>query len=340
MLIVELDGPQVEVDELFAVVERVCQECGRQRRSRSRATQAQRERIWKGRKAAFAAMGRVSPNYYVQDGVVPAHEAARGAAAHSRARGAIGPADRQRLSCRRRQPASADLLRRDDSRAGGARRSRSRRRSCTYCIEAGGAITGEHGVGADKKAYMPKMFARGRSRRDAAACAARSIRRTSAIRARFSRRRVSAARCRARTAQHPARARRSGGALLMMRVADPRTADAAAAAAMLAERGRRQVVITPRRSARRQLGRTRACGCGRAYSVDAQADTRRSITTPATRRHRAGRRDARRRQCRRWAASGNGCRSIRRTAIARRSAASSRPTTAVRGAIATARRAI
>src|SRR5262249_46666845 len=70
VLIVELDGPEAEVDELFAVVESLCQKCGAITMEVAK-DQSQRERIWKGRKAAFAAMGRVSPNYYVQDGVVP-----------------------------------------------------------------------------------------------------------------------------------------------------------------------------------------------------------------------------------------------------------------------------
>jgi len=70
VLIVELDGPQIEVDELFAVVEQVCRETGAVSVEIARDA-GQRDRIWKGRKAAFAAMGRVSPDYYVQDGVVP-----------------------------------------------------------------------------------------------------------------------------------------------------------------------------------------------------------------------------------------------------------------------------
>ena len=70
VLIVELDGPESEVDELFAIVESLCRKCGAITMEVAK-DQAQRERIWKGRKAAFAAMGRVSPNYYVQDGVVP-----------------------------------------------------------------------------------------------------------------------------------------------------------------------------------------------------------------------------------------------------------------------------
>src|SRR3954465_15307968 len=70
ILIVELDGPAAEVTALFDVVVRIC-------RSHDATTievaqdEEQRARIWRGRKAALAAMGRVSPNYYVQDGVVP-----------------------------------------------------------------------------------------------------------------------------------------------------------------------------------------------------------------------------------------------------------------------------
>ena len=70
VLIVELDGPAAEVRGLFGKVEEICRTHGATTIEVAR-TEAQRARIWKGRKAAFAAMGRVSPNYYVQDGVVP-----------------------------------------------------------------------------------------------------------------------------------------------------------------------------------------------------------------------------------------------------------------------------
>ena len=70
VLIVELDGPAAEVRALFGKVEEICRTHGATTIEVAR-TEAQRARIWKGRKAAFAAMGRVSPNYYVQDGVVP-----------------------------------------------------------------------------------------------------------------------------------------------------------------------------------------------------------------------------------------------------------------------------
>src|SRR4030095_3750496 len=69
VLIVELDGPEAEVRETFAMVEDVCRAAGAVSLEVAR-TEEQRMRIWRGRKAAFAAMGRVSPNYYVQAGVV------------------------------------------------------------------------------------------------------------------------------------------------------------------------------------------------------------------------------------------------------------------------------
>jgi glycolate oxidase len=70
VLIVELDGVRQEVDDLFALVEATCRQRGATEVRLARDDD-ERARIWKGRKAAFAAMGRVSPNYYVQDGVVP-----------------------------------------------------------------------------------------------------------------------------------------------------------------------------------------------------------------------------------------------------------------------------
>jgi len=70
VLIVELDGTAAEVREQFAMVEEICRRRGGTDVLIAQNTD-QRARIWKGRKAAFAAMGRVSPNYYVQDGVIP-----------------------------------------------------------------------------------------------------------------------------------------------------------------------------------------------------------------------------------------------------------------------------
>ena len=156
VLIVELDGPQAEVDELFAIVESV----GRARGATSievARDPAQRERIWKGRKAAFAAMGRVSPNYYVQDGVVPRTKLPevlrriRALEARSGLRiGNVFHAGDGNLH---------PLICYDESIPGQAEHAEEvAMEILMYCIEAGGSITGEHGVGTDKKAHMPKMF--------------------------------------------------------------------------------------------------------------------------------------------------------------------------------------
>jgi glycolate dehydrogenase FAD-linked subunit len=156
VLIVELDGPRVEVNELFAIVERVCEQSGALTTEVAR-DQGQRERIWKGRKAAFAAMGRVSPNYYVQDGVVPRTklpEVLRRIRDLEKRSGLpignvfhAGDGNLHPLICY------------DESIPGQAEHAEAvASEILQYCIDAGGAITGEHGVGADKKAYMPKMF--------------------------------------------------------------------------------------------------------------------------------------------------------------------------------------
>jgi glycolate oxidase len=157
VLIVELDGPQVEVDELFEVVEHVCRAAGAASVEIARDA-AQRDRIWKGRKAAFAAMGRVSPNYYVQDGVVPRTKLPevlrriRDLETRSGLRiGNVFHAGDGNLH---------PLICYDASVPGQAEHAEKVASEILhYCIEAGGAITGEHGVGADKKAYMSEMFA-------------------------------------------------------------------------------------------------------------------------------------------------------------------------------------
>src|SRR5712692_10498987 len=156
VLIVELDGPAAEVRDLFGIVEETCRQTGAKTIEIAKDDE-QRMRIWKGRKAAFAAMGRVSPNYYVQDGVVPRTRLPevlsriRQLEARSGLRiGNVfhaGDGNLHPLICYdERIPGQAD---RAVEVAG---------EILTYCIEAGGSITGEHGIGADKREYMPKMF--------------------------------------------------------------------------------------------------------------------------------------------------------------------------------------
>jgi glycolate oxidase len=156
VLIVELDGPESEVDELFALVQSLCEKCGAITMEVA-ADQTQRERIWKGRKAAFAAMGRVSPNYYVQDGVVPRTKLPevlrriRDLESRSGLRiGNVFHAGDGNLH---------PLICYDEAIPGQAEHAEEvASEILTYCVDAGGAITGEHGVGMDKKAAMPRMF--------------------------------------------------------------------------------------------------------------------------------------------------------------------------------------
>ena len=157
VLIVELDGPSIEVHELFDVVERICRDCGAISVEIARE-QAQRDRIWKGRKAAFAAMGRISPNYYVQDGVVPRTKLPEvlGRIRDLSIRSGLRIGNVFHAGDGNLHP----LICYDGSVPGQAAHAETvASEILQYCIEAGGAITGEHGVGADKKQYMSAMFA-------------------------------------------------------------------------------------------------------------------------------------------------------------------------------------
>ncbi len=157
VLIVELDGPKFEVDELFDTVESICRAAGAVTVEIAR-DQAQRERIWKGRKAAFAAMGRVSPNYYVQDGVVPRTKLPEvlGRIRDLEKRSGLRIGNVFHAGDGNLHP----LICYDEAIPGQAEHAEKvASEILQYCIDAGGSITGEHGVGSDKKMYMSKMFA-------------------------------------------------------------------------------------------------------------------------------------------------------------------------------------
>ena len=156
VLIVELDGPSTEVQEGVSLVRAICERRGASAVEVA-ADQAHRARIWRGRKAAFAAMGRISPNYYVQDGVVPRTRLPE-------VLGRIGALAR-RTGLRIGNVFHAGdgnlhpLICYDASIAGDAERAAAAASEILlYCVEAGGSITGEHGVGLDKRDYMPAMF--------------------------------------------------------------------------------------------------------------------------------------------------------------------------------------
>ncbi len=156
VLVVELDGPEPEVTALFPEVQRHCEEAGATN-IRVAEDAAERALIWKGRKAAFAAMGRLSRDYFVQDGVIPRTKLGevleridemseetgyRVANVFHAGDGNLHP-----------------LVLYDGRNEGEAEEAEELSiRIVELCVESGGSITGEHGVGADKACSMPKMF--------------------------------------------------------------------------------------------------------------------------------------------------------------------------------------
>ncbi|MGV9303060.1 FAD-binding oxidoreductase [Nonomuraea sp. NPDC003727] len=154
VLIVELDGPQVEVDRQFEQLEKICSGAFELRVA---AGPEERAAIWKGRRSAFAAVGRISPAYIVQDGVVPRTalpEVLAGIDRLSREHG-IKVANVFHAGDGNLHP----LVLFDDAEPGAGERAEIvSGRILDLCIEHGGSITGEHGVGVDKARYMPRMF--------------------------------------------------------------------------------------------------------------------------------------------------------------------------------------
>ena len=159
LLIVELDGPQVEVDHLIARVSEIARA---NKASTLRISTSEDERLlfWAGRKAAFPAVGRISPDYICMDGTIPRKrlpEVLQGMAELSRiyrlrvanvfhaGDGNLHPLilfdanDPDELD--RAEQFGADILR--------------------LCVMVGGVLTGEHGVGIEKRDLMPEMFTEG-----------------------------------------------------------------------------------------------------------------------------------------------------------------------------------
>jgi glycolate oxidase len=156
VLIVELDGPAAEVAAQFDEVTALCAGHGAFE-IRTAADDAERQLFWKGRKSAFAAVGRISPDYIVQDGVIPRtalptvlRRIDELAAAHGVRVANVFHAGDGNLH---------PLVLFDDGVPGEAERAEAVSGAILdLCIEYGGSITGEHGVGADKARYMPRMF--------------------------------------------------------------------------------------------------------------------------------------------------------------------------------------
>ncbi len=156
ILLVELEGLEEGLDEQAEDIRRICLEEGA-REVRLAQSQAEREQLWKGRKGAFGAIGRISPSYFVQDGVVPrsrlpevlkqVHEICqrhnlRVANVFHAGDGNLHPLilfdERDPEQLERVRQAAGEILQ--------------------ACVEAGGTITGEHGIGVEKRDHMPRLF--------------------------------------------------------------------------------------------------------------------------------------------------------------------------------------
>ena len=116
-LLVELDGAERECEARFDEVVAICEQLRLRRRPRGARTRPSAQLFWKTRKAAFPAMGRISPNYFVQDGVIPRTKLPEVLERIDELAEEYGMQGRQRLPRRRRQPAPARLLRRRARRA-------------------------------------------------------------------------------------------------------------------------------------------------------------------------------------------------------------------------------
>jgi glycolate oxidase len=156
VLVVECDGPAEDVDAEFAEVERLCRANGAFE-LRVAADDTERALIWRGRKSAFAAVGRISPAYIVQDGVVPRTElpAVLREIGELAARTGVRVANVFHAGDGNLHP----LVLYDDAIAGQAEHAEDVSGAILdLCITHGGSITGEHGVGVDKAKHLPRMF--------------------------------------------------------------------------------------------------------------------------------------------------------------------------------------
>jgi glycolate oxidase len=155
-LVIELDGSEHECEARFDQVVALCEDGGAWQ---VRVAQDEDERalIWKTRKAAFAAMGRVAPNYYVQDSVIPRTRMAAvlGRIEELGAEYGLQVANVFHAGDGNLHP----LVCYDSSVEGEPEKAEELAgKIVKACVDEGGSITGEHGVGVDKKRYMPSMF--------------------------------------------------------------------------------------------------------------------------------------------------------------------------------------
>jgi glycolate oxidase len=156
LLIVELDGPQAEVDDLIGRVEAIARQC---RAVTVKASGSEEERLlfWAGRKAAFPAVGRISPDYYCMDGTIPRAQLPRVLARMRELSATYGlrVANVFHAGDGNLHP----LILYDANQPGELERAEAfGTEILKLCVEVGGVLTGEHGVGVEKRDLMETMF--------------------------------------------------------------------------------------------------------------------------------------------------------------------------------------
>ncbi len=156
ILLLELDGPAAEVETQMPVAQRVLKE-NSAKEIKVAENEEERNLFWKGRKSAFAAMGRVSPDYYVQDGVIPRFKLPE-------VLGKIRKlSDKYGLTVANVFHAGDGnlhplILYNSKTEGDFEKVEKLAGEILQVCVDSGGSITGEHGVGYDKKSYIPMMF--------------------------------------------------------------------------------------------------------------------------------------------------------------------------------------
>jgi glycolate oxidase len=156
LLIIELDGPGVEVDELIGRVEAIAQGCGSTTCQIS-TSETERNLFWAGRKAAFPAVGRISPDYLCMDGTIPRGKLPE---ALSRIRALSEKYDLRVANVFHAGDGNLHpLILYDANQPGEMERAEAFGADILrVCVELGGVLTGEHGVGIEKRDLMPEMF--------------------------------------------------------------------------------------------------------------------------------------------------------------------------------------
>jgi glycolate dehydrogenase FAD-linked subunit len=156
LLIIEVDGPQAEVDHLIEKVQAIARMC---RATTCRASNSEDERMlfWAGRKAAFPAMGRISPDYYCMDGTIPRARLPQVLARMRELSEQYGLAVANVFHAG--DGNLHPLILYDANKPGELERTEKfGAEILKLCVEVGGVLTGEHGVGVEKRDLMPAMF--------------------------------------------------------------------------------------------------------------------------------------------------------------------------------------